>query len=107
MALRAMRRQSFYVEKGQTELSVNNTTDIYELGATIYELISGHKPYDKDPERLDWIEKVPRAVMQVIGKSLKRDQAERYQTAAEFKAALQQSLKKPENLADKLFGWLR
>ena len=95
------------VEKGQTELSVNNTTDIYELGATIYELLSGHKPYDKDPERLDWIEKVPRAVMLVIGKSLKRDQAERYQTAAEFKAALKEALKKPESLTDKLFGWLR
>lgn len=90
-----------YVEKGQTELSVGTTTDIYELGATIYELLSGHKPYDKDKDRLDWIAGVPRSVMQVIGKSLKHDQSERYQTAAEFKAALQQALLKPTSAIPK------
>ena len=94
-----------YVEKGQTELSVDKTTDIYELGATIYELLSGHKPYNVDKERLDWIPNVPKSVMQVLAKSLKPNQGDRYQSAAEFKAALQEALeKKNQSWISRLFS---
>lgn len=81
-----------YVEKGQTGLTVDKTTDIYELGATIYELLSGHKPYNVKKERLDWIPNVPSSVMQVLVKSMSFNQADRYQSAEEFKMALQNAL---------------
>lgn len=77
-----------YIQKGQTEISFKNTTDIYELGATLYDLLSGTKPYADNSESLKPIPGVPRSVMQVLGKALQRFPANRYQSAAEFKQAL-------------------
>jgi serine/threonine-protein kinase len=84
-----------YVDANQTELKVNETTDIYELGATLYCLLSGRKPYSDDPENLTPINGVPKRVMAVLAKSLSRAQSGRYQTAAAFRNALQNVIRKP------------
>lgn len=77
-----------YIQKGQTEISFKSTTDIYELGATLYDLLSGTKPYADNSDSLKQIPGVPRPVMQVLSKSLQKFPANRYQTAQEFKQAL-------------------
>lgn len=77
-----------YIPRGQTEISFQNTTDIYELGATMYDLLSGTKPYEDGSESLKPIPGVPRPVMRVLAKSLQKHPADRYQSAAAFKSAL-------------------
>ena len=81
-----------YIQKGQTEISFKSTTDIYELGATLYDLLSGTKPFADNAEVLRPIPGVPRAVMHVLSKSLQTFPANRYQTAAEFKRALMEAV---------------
>ena len=81
-----------YIQKGQTDISFKSTTDIYELGATLYDLLSGTKPYSDNPEVLKPIPGVPKAVMKVISKSLEKFPAKRYQTAAEFKRELMEAV---------------
>ncbi|MBR1570699.1 MAG: serine/threonine protein kinase [Bacteroidales bacterium] len=81
-----------YIQKGQTEISFKNTTDIYELGATLYDLLSGVKPYSDDSDSLKPIPGVSRPVMKVLSKALQRFPADRYQSAAEFKRALTEAV---------------
>lgn len=86
-----------YVEAGQTELDISKATDIYELGATIYDLLSGRKPYSDNPNRLTIIQKIPNKLMKVLSKALAKRQEDRYQTAREFKAALKDALLPRQN----------
>ena len=81
-----------YVDAGQTELNISRATDIYELGATIYNLISGEKPYDDGSTRLAAIPGVKGPLMDVISTSLEKRQENRYQSAREFKAALMDAM---------------
>lgn len=86
-----------YIQKGQTEILFAPTTDIYELGATLYDLLSGTKPYSDNSDILRQIPGVPRSVMRVLSKALHRFPANRYQTAAEFKQALMEAVSKSKN----------
>lgn len=81
---------------------VNKTTDIYELGMTLYELLAGNNPFDC-PTIEETLEKqkhtilpaisgVPDPVMHVIWKATEKEQKKRYQTVREFKTALQDAL---------------
>lgn len=89
-----------YIPKGQTEISFQNTTDIYELGATLYDLLSGIKPYENGSDSLKPIPGVPRSVMHVLAKSLQKNPSKRFQTAAEFKSALMAAVSaKPSSAA--------
>lgn len=81
-----------YIQKGQTDITFTSVTDIYELGATLYDLLGGAKPYADGSESLKAIPGVPRPVMKVLAKSLQKLPANRYQSAAEFKQALTEAL---------------
>lgn len=67
-------------------------TDIYNLGATMYHLVTGHNPakppYELRPIR-EWNPALSSGLEQIILKCTKSNPAERYQTADELAYALQ------------------
>jgi len=83
---------------------IDDRADIYSLGVTLYEMISGHPPYQADsaltlmmmvlndplPDLRDIREGVPVALLAVVEKALAKEPSERFQTMAEMAAALQQ-----------------
>lgn len=92
-----------YIQPGQSDLSFDATTDIYQLGATLYELISGVKPYQNDPDTLDQIPGVSKPVMKAIARSLAKEQDERYSSARQFKSALNEALQRKPTLWQRIF----
>jgi len=95
-----------YIESGQNSLSVNKTTDIYELGITLYELLTGYNPFDS-PSReetlnkqrtiiLPYVQGIPNAIIDVLRKATDKSQINRFQSASEFKAALNNALLFPK-----------
>jgi serine/threonine-protein kinase len=78
-------------------------TDLYGLGAVLYEMVAGHPPYDEQPDtylvmhaRLVGDPTAPRVhnpavspeVEEIVLRALERDPRNRYQTAAEMRTDL-------------------
>ncbi len=84
-------------------------SDLYSLGITIYEMVTGKVPFDGDSpvavalkhiqnqaeKPQDINPKIPRGINAIIMKAIKKDQSLRYQTASEFLADLQRAVKDP------------
>jgi serine/threonine protein kinase len=89
-------------EQGQG-LNVDSRTDIYSLGVVFYELVTGIKPFHADtpmatiikhitaelPRPRTYIQDLPDEVENIIFKSMAKKSEFRYQTMAEFAAALE------------------
>jgi serine/threonine-protein kinase len=87
-------------------------TDVFALGATLYECLSGHSPFEADglertlfrimnetPRALsDFCEHVPPALSRVIARALSHRPAERYPSALEFARALKPFTAREERL---------
>ncbi len=85
---------------------VDNLSDVYSLGAMLYELVSGYSPYaGKGPDDVlatlpksppDPIEKLaptaPEPILDIIHKSMQRDKGRRYQKASVMADDLQRFL---------------
>lgn len=103
-------------EEGNGASEINATTDIYELGITFYELLSGNNPMDQPSEAetlakqikepLPTSDKIPAKLMRVIWKATEKEQAKRYQTALEFKAAIAEALLPDPPLSEKIDKWV-
>lgn len=81
---------------------MNNTSDLYSLGVTFYELLTGRNPFAGGSD-IDILERqvnhtlpnediIPRKLFRVLLKATAKKQANRYQTAAEFKDAVEKAL---------------
>ncbi len=103
-------------EEGNGATEINATTDIYELGITFYELLTGNNPMDQPSEAetlakqikepLPASDKIPAKLMRVIWKATEKEQAKRYQTALEFKAAIADALLPDPPLSEKIGKWI-
>lgn len=104
-------------EEGNSANPINATTDIYELGITFYELLTGENPMDcesdaetlakqiNDPLPANSV--IPKKLMHVIWKATEKDQAKRYQTALEFKNAINAALLPDPPLSDRIVKKIR
>jgi urea transport system substrate-binding protein len=83
---------------------VDMRTDVYSLGATFYALIAGHSPFSASgtavemmaahcqseiPDPRETVIALPDAVVEVIRKAMAKEPSARYQTATEFREALE------------------
>jgi len=93
---------------GNSTIPINAATDIYSLGVTFYELLTGVNPFDSESEMetltrqmrdpLPKNDVIPNRLMQVLLKATEKEQPKRYQTAAEFQAAIIAAMAPPPTL---------
>lgn len=104
-------------EEGNMSNPINATTDIYELGITFYELLTGKNPMDCEKE-VDTLTKqlteplpsdpaIPKKIMNVIWKATEKEQAKRYQTALDFKNAINNALLPDPKFSEKFIQWIQ
>lgn len=97
--------------------NINETTDIYALGITFYELLTGTNPMKCNTEsetltkqakvKLPSNSNIPGRLMNVIWKATEKEQGKRYQTALEFKAAIQEALTPEPSLWTRFTLWIQ
>lgn len=88
------------------EKEANSLTDIYGLGATMFEALTGRLPFGHglvDPNLVllaaqgnqidrEGLQKLPLPLQEVFKKALDKDPEQRYQTAGEFAQAFRKAI---------------
>ena len=90
-------------------LTVDTRSDVFSLGIVLYEMVAGHPPFegktssdiivsilDRQPPRLSRsLDRLPMELERIVGKALRKDRDERYQTVKDLQLdlkSLQQEL---------------
>lgn len=97
-------------------VQINAATDLYALGITFYEILTGGNPFDADTEvdtltrqmreTLPSHDAIPKRVMNVISKATEKEQSKRFQTAEEFRSALKDALLPQRSIFQRFKEWL-
>ncbi|MCC8117342.1 MAG: serine/threonine protein kinase [Bacteroidales bacterium] len=103
-------------EEGKDNIVIDATTDIYQLGITFYELLTGKNPMEATEQSetenrqlnkaLPSSDDIPSRLMDVIWIATQKKQASRYQSAAEFKQAIQAALMREPTTSEKINAWI-
>ena len=103
-------------EQSDGERGIDATTDIYALGITMYELLTGKNPMDNPSQseilanqltkKLPVDDAIPRPLMQVLWKATEKEQAKRFQIAKEFRDAIELALQPPSSPFQRFKDWL-
>ncbi len=102
-------------DKSRT-VQINAATDIYALGITFYEILTGVNPFDADTEvdtltrqmreSLPANDAIPKRIMSVIAKATEKEQSKRFQTAGEFRDALNDALLPSKTIFQRFKEWI-
>lgn len=97
-------------------VQINAATDLYALGITFYEILTGVNPFDADTEvdtltrqmreALPPHDAIPKRIMNVISKATEKEQSKRFQTSDEFRKALKDALLPQKSTFQRFKEWL-
>lgn len=99
------------------QVPIDSSTDIYALGLSFYELLTGNNPMRSEIEAetlkrqmtqtLPSSDKIPPRLMAVLLKATAKDQRKRYAKASDFKQAIQQAMLPEPTFKESLEAWMQ